>query len=163
MVPCTGPSPFSTHTAFVAMTRGGALRSGLGGYQKQRERPQYTPTQTEPAAPWNLYRPDRLAPPTLARNQSPLARSTRSPRGTSGRERPGMAGGGAKGPRVQPSSPRRRLPPPRGCKTPRKLALWKKTAFLLKNGQSVDCSTRSWKNEVYTARLEDLRSLCLET
>lgn len=96
------------------------------------------------------YRPELRAPPTLAGNQSPPARSARSPRGVGTRvARSDRPGGGTKGPRGEPGVPRRRLPPPSGSETPRNVKLWKNSAFLF---QAVDCSTRNWENEVYVAR-----------
>lgn len=84
MVPCTGPSPFSTHTAFIAMlprkTRGGLLRRDQ---REQDEKP--TDGRRRRKGPRKKTRPWRhgafiglsLTTPTLARNQSLPAASAR--------------------------------------------------------------------------------------
>lgn len=59
MVPCTGPSPFSTHTAFIAMlpreTRGGLETWESKARRRPHEPPQETTAQTEAAAPRSFY------------------------------------------------------------------------------------------------------------
>lgn len=146
MVPSTGPWPFSTHTAFISMTLG--VRSELRGLRGHRRTPQKTPTQTEVAPPRALK--GRNSGSAHPGPEPIVPRAQPAPHRALAREWPGTTGGGTKGRREEPCVPRRRLPPPRGSKTPRNMELWKKSAIPF---QPVDCSTRTWGNEVYVARL----------
>lgn len=97
MVPCTGPSPFSTQTAFVAMTRGkgSPARTARDTPTKQRRKRRRTHADAKPrpARRRTFIGLDRRAPPTLALNQSPTALSARSP--ATGRPRGALTDRGA--------------------------------------------------------------------